>query len=227
MKKITDIYRDHKIMPNLQTHQLRVAMVAQIICENMDIPVDKQSVVSACLLHDMGNIIKFNLGYFPHFTELEGSKYWQKVQDEYIAKYGEDEHKATLMIIKELGLSEDISKLVDCIAFFTADENAKDTDFNKKICAYADMRVNPTGIVSLEERLGDLRNRYGKTENSSSIASRGGAYPVNPGVDEQFVFESSLREIEKQIFAHSKIKPEDINDESVSIKIEDLKEYSL
>src|SRR3989338_1473694 len=188
MRKITDIYRDHKIMPNLQTHQLRVAMVAQMICDNMNIPVNKDNVISACLLHDMGNIIKFNLGYFPHFTELEGSKYWQKVQDEYITKYGEDEHKATLMIIKELGLSEDISKLVDCIAFFTADENAKGQDFNKKICAYADM-------------------------------------PVNPGVDEQFIFESSLREIEKQIFAHSKIKPEDVNDESVSLKIEDLKEY--
>ena len=59
-------------MPNLAMHQLRVAGVAMQICESLDTNIDTNSVVKACLLHDMGNIIKFNLLYSiiceNHFT---------------------------------------------------------------------------------------------------------------------------------------------------------------
>src|SRR5436305_1624080 len=109
MALITEIYEKYKIMPNLQLHQLRVAAVAKKISDNLVTQVDKAAVVEACLLHDMGNIIKFNLSkspQFPSFLEPEGLKYWQAVKDDYLQKYQtEDEHQATLAIAKEIGAS--------------------------------------------------------------------------------------------------------------------------
>ena len=78
-------------MPNLREHQLRVASVAAQICDNFFEPLNKKDIVTACLLHDMGNIIKFNLNYFPELIKPEGIEYWQKVQNEYKKKYGNDE----------------------------------------------------------------------------------------------------------------------------------------
>ena len=41
MKKITEIYKEYKIMPNLQMHQYRVAAVAMQICESLNIKIDE------------------------------------------------------------------------------------------------------------------------------------------------------------------------------------------
>ena len=88
--KIQKIYDDYKIMPQLQLHQLRVAGVASIIVDNFQEKLDKDAIVSAALLHDMGNIIKFNLNFFPDALEPEGLDHWQSVKDEFILKYGPD-----------------------------------------------------------------------------------------------------------------------------------------
>ena len=101
MKKITDIYKKYNLMQNLVEHQLRVTAVAEMICETLDVPVDKDLVVRVCLLHDMGNIIKSDLNYFPEFVKPEGLEYWQKVKDEFIEKHGNEEHFATEKICKE------------------------------------------------------------------------------------------------------------------------------
>src|SRR3989344_2472976 len=101
--KITEIYEKYKIPPNLQLHQLRVAGVASIICDNFDKPLDKGSIITTCLLHDMGNILKFNFDIFPEeFYGKQGRAYWEKVKQEFKEKYGEDEHKATHAIAEEL-----------------------------------------------------------------------------------------------------------------------------
>src|SRR3989344_7719535 len=100
------------IMPSLQLHMFRVTSVAQIICESLGENVilvseahpesgswtsqddAKNNILSACLLHDMGNILKFNLDLFPEFLQPEGKEYWQKVKDSFEKKYGKDEHEA-------------------------------------------------------------------------------------------------------------------------------------
>jgi hypothetical protein len=219
MKKITDIYREYKLMPTLALHQLRVASVAAQICDSLDITVDKESVISACLLHDMGNIIKFKLDYFPEFLKPEGLEYWQKIKEEYKEKYGPDEHIATLEIAKELHTSETVLNLINSIGFSHSVETSNDNHFEIKICCYADMRVNPFGIVALEERLADVRERY---ERNKSVDRE---HVTN--TDDRIIFENSQQEIEKQIFAHSKITPEDINDKSTTSYIEELKNFSL
>jgi len=206
-------------------HQLRVAAIAEIICNNISVPIDKDSVVKACLMHDMGNIIKFKLEYFPEFTQPEGLEYWENIQNEYIQKYGKNEHYATVKIINELEVDSKILELVDSVGFLTAKDNKDSNDFNRKICEYADMRVIPSGVVSLEERFNDVKKRYDHKDGSSSIIDRGSDFPIEPGEKLREIFETSLIEIEKQIFEKCRIKPDYINDETVASKIELLKEF--
>jgi hypothetical protein len=214
MKKITEVYKEYKIMPNLQMHQYRVAAVAMQICESLDIDINKENIIIACLLHDMGNIIKFRLDYFPEFNNPEGLDYWQKVKDDYILRYGNDEHHATLKIAKEIGVNNYILELLNSVDPLLVEINKNDTNFDKKICVYADNRVTPHGIVSLKERSFEAKKRY---ENHPNFFND----------DEHDSFNKNMEEIEKQIFSHSKIKKEDINDESIISYLEILKNFNI
>lgn len=210
MKKIQEIYKEYKIMPTLQVHQLRVAAVAKVITDSFVGNLDREGVVKACLVHDMGNIIKFDLAYFPDFFQPEGLKYWQEVKDEYISKYGSDEHGATIAIAKEVKLSENIMDCLNNIGFSKSTSNAEGDSFENKIAAYSDMRVGPHGVISMEDRIEEGHKRYQGKKHS--IGSNN--------------FESlsnSLRVMETQIFEKVSIKPEDITDEKVKGLIEELK----
>jgi len=214
MRKITDIYRDYNIMWQLQAHQLRVAAVAQQICQSLDIPVDTHSIVSACLLHDMGNIIKFNLEYFPEFNQPQGIEYWRQIQNEYIEKYGLNEHHATLEIAGELGCTDSVKKIINAIDPLHLEKYGDQLSLEEKISLYADNRVTPHGIVSLKERSEEAFHRYKNHRNALGLESH-----------KKFV--GILELCEKEIFSHSNIKPEDITDASSMQIIELLKEFTL
>ncbi|MES2437391.1 MAG: HD domain-containing protein [Patescibacteria group bacterium] len=214
MQTIEQIYKDYKIMPGLQLHQLRVASVAKIVCESLPYNVDSDNVVLACLFHDMGNIIKSDLPRFPEFLEPEGIEYWQGVKDEYILKYGPKEHEATIIIAKELGVPDNAFEYLNRIGFSKLTINEKDEHPEFKICSYADMRVGPHGVLSIEQRLADARKRY-----------EGRLHTVNTGEHESLA--QSLRNIEKALFADSKIKPEDITDQSIKELMNSLKKHTL
>ncbi|OGI95586.1 hypothetical protein A2917_03485 [Candidatus Nomurabacteria bacterium RIFCSPLOWO2_01_FULL_42_17] len=212
MKKISEIYTEYKIMPNLQEHMLRVAAVASLICDNFNEPVSKAELVTACLLHDMGNIIKSQLEYFPEFLEPEGLEYWQGVKNEYINKYGRDEHKATEQIMKELGVFPNLISVVDQIRFSLIRNIRDSNDMMMKIIIYSDNRADPHGIVSYEERMEEGKKRYKNRKDVFGITGR----------DELI---QCGKEIEKQIFSKCKIKPEDINNETVAPIVLKLKNF--
>jgi putative nucleotidyltransferase with HDIG domain len=213
-KNILDIYEEYKIMSVLSRHMLRVAAVASMICDNLTEPVNKKDIVTACLFHDMGNIIKFDLNYFPEFNKPEGLEYWQNVQNEYFEKYGENEHKATLKIMKEFGLSHEVIEIVENMHFLQLYDYRDGDNINTKIMNYADNRVNPHGVVSYDERLDEARIRY---------QNRKDAVPD----EERQKLVACGKDIEKQIFAKCKIRPEDINDETVKSIIESLKNFVI
>ena len=233
--KILEIYEKYQIMPQLQEHQLRVAGVAGVICENFNpLPIrlslragsnpphkgegtasiDGMNIVKACLLHDMGNILKFDLKKSHIFLKKEiDVEFWEKVKEEYREKYGSDEHQASLEIAKEIGVSQRVLELIDCIEFSKVEENLNSTDFGKKICEYSDDRVGFLGVMSMEERFADLRARYAHRH------TQWGAEEARQK------FETSVREIEKQIFIHCNIKPEDITETLILVtkkKLTDL-----
>lgn len=201
-------------MHNLQMHQLRVAACAWQICDSLDIEVDKQSVVTACLLHDMGNIIKFDLNYFPEFNKPEGVDYWKEVQKDFIDRYGNNEHHATIKIASELGFRDNVVKLIDAIDHKHVEENKHLMTLEEKISVYVDNRVNPHKIVSIHDRGEEARLRYKDHKNRIEEESHN-------------TFMKNLENFEKFIFSHSNIKPEDVNDNSVAVIIEKLKEFRI
>ncbi len=213
--KIKDIYQKYKIMPNLRLHMYRVAGVASVICDFANITVDRQSIVSAALLHDMGNIIKFNLDLFPVFLKPEGKEYWHKVQNEYFEKYGQDEHVATIEIAKEIGVDEKVMDLLNNIGFSKMNFTSESSDFNLKIAAYSDMRVEPHGVVSLEKRLID-----GRARNMVRKSAFG-----NDVIYEKMA--SYLRKIEKQIFEKTLIKEDSITDEKILNYVTKLSDFEI
>lgn len=206
-------------MPGLREHQFRVAGVAKIILNHLLSKLslnEEKEIITACLLHDIGNIIKFDLSISKNLLNADlDISYWQTIKNEFINKYGNDEHAASVEICKELGVSGRVIQLVDSVGFLQATDNLNSGDLGRQICAYADVRVMPKAVAALEERFADLRKRY--------------AYPINkPGEpDKRDIFEKNLREIEKQIFTQSKMTPGDITEESIQSTMLELKSYNI
>ena len=215
---ITRIYNKYKIMPNLQLHQFRVATVAKIISESQKSTLpDLKNIVSAALLHDMGNIIKFDLSLFPEFLEPEGFDYWEKVKETFVRKYGTDEHIATHLIAEEIEVSDRTYELVTAVGFSQSEKNSKHNDIAKKICAYSDHRVSPFGITSLEKRIAEGYKRFQMKKSDNTTKQKTNFEKLA----------SFMKIIESQIFKNCKIKPEDITDENVNPVIEELKIFDI
>jgi len=214
-KTISEIYKEYKIMPALQDHMYRVAAVAALICDNFDGPLAKKEIITVCLLHDLGNIIKSRLEYFPEFNEPEGIEYWQDVQNYYKEKYGADEHKATREIMKELGVADKLIDMINQIDFSLLYNHSDSNDFFIKIIIYADNRVDPHGVVSYDERMNEAKKRYGNWKNLKRTD------------EERQKLIASGKEIEKQIFAKCKIRPEDINNQTVIPIVSSLRNFVI
>lgn len=212
---ILDIYQKYQIMPTLQQHQLRVAAVASILTDH--ITIDTKNVITACLLHDMGNILKFDLDkpWFPDFLEPEGPAYWINVQKTFQNKYGDNEHQASITIAQEVGANQRVIELIDCVSFSQAEKNVTTTDFGKKICEYSDMRVTPHGVTSLETRLKDLQKRYAPIRNSEKDKQR------------RTRFSQLSQQIEEQLFQEIELLPQQITDTSIQPIVPQLKQFSL
>ena len=203
-------------MPFLQTHMVRVAGVATIICQGWEDEIESNNIISACLLHDVGNIIKFKLGAFPDTLEPQGLVYWQKIQDLFKEEYSEDEHEASYKIAEEIGVDDRVMELIKSVGFSYSVENYKHSDYPKKICAYSDHRVGLFAILSLEKRMQEGRKRF-KINKGEAVCDK----------DSFMHYAFYMRKIEKQIFEKCKIEPGDINDDMVNEKIASLREWEL
>lgn len=200
-------------MPQLQIHMLRVTGVASLICDNFQKPIDKNSIIVALLLHDMGNMSKIKLDRFPEFVQPEGKDYWSKVLGEFKQRYGENDYQATYKILKELKTPKKIQNLVHSNEFAKMTSISKARGLKRKICIYSDARVTPHGVDRLNIRLKEVRERWIKYK----------------GVSADFFDQitKSAEIIETQIFAHCKIKPEDITEEKVKPLIWKLRNFNI
>jgi HD superfamily phosphodiesterase len=215
--KISDIYQKYKIPQMLQLHQLRVAGVASIICDNFNQKVDKQTIISVGLLHDMGNIVKYNFDYPDEFFAPEGKEYWKGVQKESIQKYGDNDNEANLKIVKEMNAPREVVQIVSNMAFVKLDQILVSKMTELKINEYSDLRVAPSGVLSLENRLLEGRERYLHRHKFSHWQNK-----------EVFkrLFNMALK-LEKQIFKYCRIKPEGITDDTVNPLIESLRSFEI
>lgn len=206
-------------MPSLQLHQLRVAAVAKLICNNFKKPLNERDVVLACLFHDMGNIVKFDLMVFPELVKPEGVEYWEAVKVEFRKKYGNDQHEVSEKIAREIGLSERVIDCIGAVAFSKAEQILAAGTWEQKICEYADSRVSPNGVDSLESRLREARKRYLVRNADNPIAT-------TPQDRFEVVLEAE-REIERQIFANATITPESVTETAAAPVIKELWEYPI
>ena len=214
--KISEIYQKYQIPPHLQLHMYRVSAVAWTICDNFDEELDKINIVAAELLHDMGNIIKFDLKLFPEFLEPEGYDYWERVQKDYIARYGYDEHEATRIIANEVSTAPRIQELLNSVGSSKTSLIIKSKDKAKWIANYSDYRVYPHGVVSLKRRLEDGRKRYVQNKGRHSVS-----------MEKSIEIEKFSYELEELIQKETSIDLNSITDESVSDIIKQLPNFDL
>lgn len=213
--KITDVYKKYRINKGLQEHMIRVAAVAKVICEGATVALPTRHIVEGCLVHDLGNLIKAKLDSFPEMFDPEGVAYWQTVKDELVARYGGDVHAATIDMVKDMGLSDDSYQYFIAIGGEATPRVHASDDLGEKIANYSDMRVGVFNVISLTERMDDLRARY-LARNMDGFKA-----------DEIDVRQSHLEDMERDIFAHSSIKPSDINDESTAAMQAELWDWEL
>ncbi len=214
--KVSAIYTQYKISPFLQLHQLRVAAVSKMLAENVEGSLDMRALVIAALFHDMGNIIKFDFTKFPETTDPEGLVYWQRVQKDFVRRYGPDEHHATIAIGHELHLPLQAMRYIEQVGFSKLIDIRASRSMELKIVEYADTRVAPYGVTSQAERLEEGRARY---------ADR----PQFAGADQERYagLVEAAQDIERQIFEKTNIKPEDITEERIQPLIEELRDFKI
>ncbi|MEY4747205.1 MAG: hypothetical protein RLZZ416_254 [Candidatus Parcubacteria bacterium] len=226
MRTAREIYEAYDIMPNLRLHQLRVAAVGKIIAESMR-SVDIDEIVLACLFHDMGNILKFDLSKFPEALEPEGREYWEHVKMDFKKKYGKEQHHASMKIAAEIGLPQQVVAYIGDTGFAKMQRIVESRSYELKILEYADSRVTPYGVRSMRERWEDGRKRYlARMENNGKVGVSFASGVIAAPDDYETLVELG-HELERQIFAHASIKPEDITDEAVAPVIEELWEYPV
>ena len=165
--QIRDLYENYHIMPQLETHMLRVAGVGKIVAENWRHGCNTKLATDLCLVHDMGNIVKFNLQDDvdrQKFGEIENLPYWQMIQQKYWDKYGHDAHDATIGILRDAGFPQFESYIDEEESLYFAEareEKLGQARAEAIILMYSDCRVTPGGVVSYRERVNDLKDRYG------------------------------------------------------------------
>lgn len=170
--KTRTLYQKYHIMPQLETHMLRVAGVGKLVAQAWKSKCDIEYVTQLCLVHDLGNIVKFDLRENidrTKFGEIENLKYWQDVQASYWSKYGHDAHEATISILKEADLAKFVSPINEEAKLYFAEAKESElaeSDLGSIILMYSDCRVTPGGVTTYRERINDLAKRYGAKSNT-------------------------------------------------------------
>lgn len=212
------IYQNYALPLVLQNHMLRVAAVAKWIIEhwnNSSIKLNEEEIIEVLLLHDIGNIVKGEddnfKALFPDTYDMESFEYWINMRKWVREHYGNNDLEATQNIVKEIGISKKLQEMIEKKQFYNNKKTYESTDFAIKICAYADQRVAPEGVMSLNGRLNEAIKRYQNVKDAS----------INR--PERKTLIQYAKKIEEQIFHNVKGSPEQITDESVDIYISDLK----
>lgn len=147
-RDISSIYRAYRIPPNLRMHLLRVAAVGGFICDAWRGPtVDRDAIVLALLLHDIGNIVKADYERFPVLfpEDLRDLPYWKAVQQLTRERYGDSDQAVTLAMANELGINGRTLQVLKGKTFVRNVETEQGSDWSVKIAAYSESVLDPVG----------------------------------------------------------------------------------
>lgn len=176
---VQNLYQQYPIPDNLAEHMLLTAAMGEIICQNWTNldknNIDQHLVVTTLLTHDLGNIIKFNLNngieFITHHLTLpknsnQKTAYWQEKKQQMIKKYGQDCNLANIKILQELGLEKSAALLQDHTFERLIQLVKKPRNWHEKIVHYCDLRLIPTGLSTVKQRVTDLQARYQAQDKS-------------------------------------------------------------
>ena len=210
ISNIKTIYSKYGVPVHLQLHMLRSAAVVEIICNNLNCEVKKEDVVGAMLIHDMGNIVKMRFDDKDNLKllvkeDLERVEELKQRQKEFIKEYSDDDLEVNHRISKELGANKLIQDLLDETSFKDACKINKFNYLELMLRGYGDWRVGPYGILTLDERVEEVKERY--TQKNIQIYK-------NTTVSEEKLDSLLIcaKEVEKKIFDKCSIKPDEISD---------------
>jgi hypothetical protein len=160
-----DVYRQFGTPKNLQQHMLTVTgLICSIQKHWIGEDINWKNLTIAGLLHDLGNVIKFDLDKFPALLgdELPRIDFWREEQKRLVAKYGSDDHVATGEMLNELNIDPEIKEVIQTKSFGNIRNTSKLDDWLPKILQYCDLRTAPNGLMTLDERVEDIKERYDK-----------------------------------------------------------------
>jgi 5'-deoxynucleotidase YfbR-like HD superfamily hydrolase len=208
--KIAEIYEKFNIPRNLQEHMIRAAKMCQFICDHWrGKEIDKDIILKGALLHDLGNIVKFDLVKYPKLLGKEKSRveFWKEVQKKTTEKYGSDDHEVTRKMLEEIGVDDKLKNTVLKKGFANSLETEKSDDWEVKMLFYCDLRAGPFGVMPLKERLSEALPRLEKYKHLGNLDD----------------FVKACENIEKQIQDNLdtdvfKITEEKINESSVNFQ---------
>lgn len=171
---IKKIYETYIVPPHLQNHMYRVASIVQYIWERIWLQKKElHDVITVGLLHDIWNILKFDMSLYPDVREPEWVTYWTNIKEWY-KKYGSDEKEATFWICKELNISQEAYDLVVLYDSTLPKNIAKTDNILLKLVDYADSRVMVYWISTIQERIEKLirrnmKNKWRTREKAESM----------------------------------------------------------
>lgn len=170
------IYDYCQLPPVLRQHMVRVTKVGKWLLKHWVGPEFDQSLyIHALLVHDLGNLAKFDLSptAVVRLLPLENIEEWKRIQQNFIAKYGNNADEATLKLIHELRLprADDLAELIGGHNPSRLQATVQQPNWTQKLLDYTDFRVGPFGVLSLDERFADLTKRYHyRTEEWGNLA---------------------------------------------------------
>lgn len=202
---IKEVYNKFGTPPNLQEHMMRVAGITIFLRDhwnNGDCKIDWNLALAVALLHDLGNVVKFEFDKFPQFLgdEQKNIDHWRDVQKKVIEIYGTDDHDVTKKMLEEIRMNPKSIKIILNKSFGNSIEAKNSNDWPLKILYYADLRVLPNGVGTMDDRIADVRNRMPK-------------YTSRPDFEDLV---SAAKEIEQQIQANINVPVSEISDTTAS-----------
>jgi hypothetical protein len=158
--KISEIYTKYQIPKHLQQHMYRVAAVGLVVADLLDESIEHNNdiITTTLLLHDIGNIMKFD--FKSDLLKNENIENLKIVKKDFMLKYGNEEHEVTINITKELGVDYKVVEMLQNTGSSKTLSVINGNDWDKKICTYADVRVCPHGVASVTERFDEIIERY-------------------------------------------------------------------
>jgi len=218
MTTIDNHYQTYRIPANLRLHMYRVTALGQYIIDHLakSISVNKDIVAKINLFHDLGNVIKFDLS--SDNTIVISQQEREKlaiIKAEMIAKYGKDEHQATLAIAREICEEPRVIELLSQTGVNKIAYAVDGDSWDVKIIRICDERVGPNGVVTVEARYDDLARRYAGRDHELSNAT----YLSNRL--------ALVKHLEQQIQAVVDIDLQKITDDDINPYIQTLPKYEM